>query len=175
MAAMPPAATTMAAGVSSFPPAVTSLAPGTRADAAGRDDDGTWHQWVATGREAAGTRHQCNAPRPRNEGTSHRCDASGRGYEGPGHRCDAAVREGDTGIMEPCEASIEDLADYGATTVLKEKMPRHRAGAAASPGEAGRLHVGRRLVKDRPGSSRLNGGKRWDSGFGRERGAKVHT
>ena len=58
-----------------------------------------------------------------------------------------AVREGDTGIMEPCEASIDDLADYGATTVLKGKMPLHRAEAPVSPGEAGRLHLGRRLVK----------------------------
>ena len=99
---MPLAATTMAPGTSGLPLAATPLAPGTRAMPPGRDD----------------------------EGTSRRCDASGRGDDGPGHRCDAAGREGDTGIMEPCEASIEDLADYGATTVLKEKMPRHRAGAA---------------------------------------------
>ena len=144
---MPLAATTMAPGTSGLPLAATPLAPGTSAMPPGRDD----------------------------EGTSHRCDASGRGDDGPGHRCDAAGREGDTGIMEPCEASIEDLADYGATTVLKEKRPLHRAGAPASPGEAGRLHVGRRPVKDRPGASGLNDAKRWDSGFGRERGAKVHT
>ena len=86
-----------------------------------------------------------------------------------------AVREGDTGIMEPCEASIDDLADYGATTVLKGKMPLHRAEAPVSPGEAGRLHLGRVLVKDRPGASGLNDATRWDSGIGRERGAKVHT
>ena len=97
---MPLAATTMAPGTKGWPLAATPLAPGTSAMPPGRDD----------------------------EGTSHRCDASGRGYDGPGNRCDAAVREGDTGIMEPCKASIEDLADYGATTVLKEKMPLHRAG-----------------------------------------------